>query len=241
VAVLPPLKKAFAKMFAQAISANETAIVELASAAVRNGERPLICDLGCGDGSLTARIARTVGARRVVVVETHEPNVRSAQAKGFVVEQADLNGTLRLPSDQFDIVISNQVIEHLYQTDVFLAELFRITKPGGVAIVSTENAASWHNIASLLFGWQPFSLTNITSKEGGVGNPLAFYAGQEGAVFAMQHHRIISLRALVELLQLHGFINIATRAAGYYPLPARIGNLDKRHAHFITAAAEKPT
>lgn len=235
------LKNAFGKMFAQAIGANEDAILELASAACGNRARPSLCDLGCGDGALTQRVATRLGTDRVVVVETHAPNVRSAHAKGFLVEESDLNGPLRLPSDEFDVVISNQVIEHLYETDVFLAELFRITKPGGIAIVSTENAGSWHNIASLVLGWQPFSLTNITAKEGGVGNPLAFYAGQEGAVFAMQHHRILALRALIELLQLHGFVTIATRGAGYYPLPARFGNIDKMHAHFITVCARKPT
>ncbi len=156
----------------------------------------------------------------VVAVETHAPNIDSVRERGFSVEQSDLNSRLNLPDDAFDIVLSNQVIEHLYETDVFLEEVFRITKPGGSAIVSTENAASWHNIASLVIGWQPFSLTNITSKEGGVGNPLAFFSGQEGAVFAMQHHRILALRALVEVIKLHGFEITAIRGAGYYPLPA---------------------
>jgi len=227
-------------MFESAIRANERAIADLAVRAANGYAHPKLCDLGCGDGRLTAEIAEKVGARDVVVVETHSPNVDSVRAKGFAVEQSDLNARLSLPADTFDIVISNQVIEHLYDTDVFLGELFRITKPGGTAIVSTENAASWHNIASLLVGWQPFSSTNITGKEGGVGNPLAFFSGQEGAIFAMQHHRILALRALVELLRLHGFTIAATRGAGYYPLPAALGNVDRTHAHFIIVSAQKP-
>ena len=227
-------------MFEGAIRANERAIVELAVHAANGHGDPKLCDLGCGDGRLTAEVAEKIGARTVVVVETHPPNVESVQAKGFTVEQSDLNGRLRLPGDAFDIVVSNQVIEHLYDTDIFLDELFRITRPGGTAIVSTENAASWHNIVSLVVGWQPFSSTNITGKEGGVGNPLAFFSGQEGAVFAMQHHRIVALRALMQLLTLHGFTVTATRGAGYYPLPSVLGNVDRRHAHFITVSARKP-
>ncbi|MBV8727040.1 MAG: class I SAM-dependent methyltransferase [Candidatus Eremiobacteraeota bacterium] len=228
-------------MFDSAIRGNERAIVELAVDAAAGRANPTLCDLGCGDGRLTQDVASAIGAGSVVAVETHPPNVETVRAKGYTVMELDLNGRLNLPADAFDIVISNQVIEHLYETDVFLTELFRITKPGGAAIVSTENAASWHNIASLLVGWQPFSLTNITDKEGGVGNPLAFFSGQEGAIFAMQHHRILALRALVELMGLHGFQVIATRGAGYYPLPAVFGNVDRRHAHFITVSARKPT
>ena len=235
-----PLRRALGKMFESAIRANEQAIVALAADATAGRLNPTLCDLGCGDGRLTQEVADRIHAGSVVVVETHPPNVESVRARGFAVVDCDLNGRLKLPSDAFDVVISNQVIEHLYETDVFLEELRRITKPGGTAIVSTENAASWHNVASLLIGWQPFSLTNITSKEGGVGNPLAFFSGQEGAIFAMQHHRILALRALLELLKLHGFAIEATRGAGYYPLPAVLGNINRTHAHFITVAARKP-
>ncbi|MBV8363507.1 MAG: class I SAM-dependent methyltransferase [Candidatus Eremiobacteraeota bacterium] len=240
MALPAPLRRVLGRMFERAITANERAIVALAKEAVKGRTDTTLCDLGCGDGRLTQEVAEAVGAASVVVVETHPPNVESVRARGFAVDRSDLNGPLSLPSDAFDVVISNQVIEHLYETDVFLEELFRITKPGGTAVVSTENAASWHNVASLVIGWQPFSLTNITFKAGGVGNPLAFFSGQEGAVFAMQHHRILALRALLELLTLHGFEVAAVRGAGYYPLPARIGNIDRRHAHFITVAARKP-
>lgn len=48
---------------------------------------------------------------------------------------------------------SNQVIEHLYDTDNFVAEVHRILRSGGTAVVSTEKAASWHT-GSLLLGWQ---------------------------------------------------------------------------------------
>ena len=240
MALPTPVRRMLGRMFEDAIRANERAIVELARLAAKGRGNATLCDLGCGDGRLTAEVAEKIGARDVVVVETHPPNVESVRAKGFTVEQCDLNGRLNLPADAFDIVLSNQVIEHLYDTDVFLDELFRITKPGGTAIVSTENAASWHNIGSLVVGWQPFSLTNITGKEGGVGNPFAFFSGQEGALFPMQHHRIVTLRALLELLRLHGFTITTTRGAGYYPLPSALGNLDRTHAHFITASAQKP-
>ena len=82
----------------------------------------------------------------------------------------------RLPYDDesFDVVCSNQVIEHLARTDNFVSEILRVLRPGGYAVTSTENLASWHNIAALALGWQPFSLSNV-SKVLGLGNPLAIY------------------------------------------------------------------
>src|SRR5207237_1346369 len=82
-----------------------------------------------------------------------------------------LNADIPIRDESFDAISSNQVIEHLSDTDIFLAESFRVLRPGGHVVVSTENMSSWHNLAALLLGWQAFSLTNITDKRSGIGNP----------------------------------------------------------------------
>jgi len=56
----------------------------------------------------------------------------------------------------FDVVFANQVIGHLYETDLFLKEIYRMLKNGGYTIISTPNLAGFHNIFSLIFGKQPF-------------------------------------------------------------------------------------
>ncbi len=43
-------------------------------------------------------------------------------------------------STLFDAVVSFQVIEHIEQDDKFVEEVYRVLKPGGVAIISTPNA-----------------------------------------------------------------------------------------------------
>jgi hypothetical protein len=55
----------------------------------------------------------------------------------------------------------------------------------------------------------------------------------------MQHHRIVTLAALKELLGLHGFTEVIPRGAGYYPFPAWVGNRNPGHAHFITVLGKK--
>lgn len=83
-----------------------------------------------------------------------------------------MNKGIALENESIDVVFSNQVIEHLYETDKFISEIYRILKPGGYAVISTENLSSWHNIFALILGWQPFSLSNISSLRSSIGNPF---------------------------------------------------------------------
>lgn len=232
------LKRLFARMFGRAHEHNSRNIVRLARSYGTTHDR--VCDFGTGDGIVASDVFGELRPGEVCAIESYGPNVAALRDLGWTVFEDDLNAPTSLASEQFDLIVSNQVIEHLYDTDIFIEEIFRTLRPGGVVVLSTENLASWHNIASLVVGWQPFSLTNITAKAGGVGNPLAFYAGTGGACFPMQHHRLMTPRALCELMLAHGFVDVRRAGAGYYPLPSALGAIDVAHAHFICVAARKP-
>jgi SAM-dependent methyltransferase len=197
-----------------------------------------ILDLGCDDGELTVRLAEAAGARRTVGVEVVADRARLASARGIEVHVASLNEPIPLEDSSVDIVVSNQVIEHLADTDRFVQEIHRVLRVGGTAIVSTENLASWHNIGALLFGWQPFSLTNVSSYSGGLGNPIAVHRGASFAK-AWEHLRVFAYRGLYELFELHGFAVQDVLGAGYYPLSASVGRRLPRHAAFLTVVARK--
>ncbi len=197
-----------------------------------------LLDLGCDAGGRTAWLGERLGVTDLHGVEIVDERADLARARGIEVTAADLNGPLPHPDGAFDLVVSNQVIEHLYDTDAFVSEAYRVLRPGGVAVVSTENLASWHNIGSLLLGWQPFSLTNISPLSAAVGNPLGVHRGETGEYRG--HLRILSHRGLRELFALHGFDVEAVLGAGYYPLPRGLARLDPRHAAFLTIKARKP-
>jgi len=211
-------------------------LANIAGFVSRHGShRGTALDLGCWDGSVTRRYITT--EYRTFGVEGASKAAQDARGRSIEVVIGDLNKELPLRSESFDVVTSNQVIEHLYDTDTFLSESYRILRPGGVLCVSTENAASWHNVIALLLGWQSFSLTPVSSKRPAIGNPLASFRGAEPLKNGWQHLRIFSFRGLSELIEAHGFENVRVLGAGYYPLPASIGKRDPRHAAFITATA----
>jgi SAM-dependent methyltransferase len=199
-----------------------------------------LLDCGCDDGEWTLRLGARVGAARLFGIEIVEERRQDARQKGILAELGDLNRRFPFADDQFDVVHANQVIEHLTDTDRFIREIRRTLKPGGYAVICTENLSSWHNIASLVFGWQPFSLTNVCEKRFQIGNPLTIhYDVAPSNPQSWQHNRVFAHRGLKELFTLHGFVIERIEGSGYYPLPNVMSELDPRHAAFLTLKVRK--
>lgn len=119
-----------------------------------------------------------------------------------------------------------------------MSEIYRVVMLNGYVIISTENLASWHNIFSLLFGWQPFSATNYLP--GSIGNPLALWKNYESSIDkSWCHDKLWAYRGLIELFEKYNFKIVKVKGAGYYPLPSFLGNIDKKHCHWITIKARK--
>jgi SAM-dependent methyltransferase len=200
-----------------------------------------VLDLGCDDGSWSIELGKEIGSNNIYGVEVVESRAKDAMDKGVVIKGFDLNGEFDFEDNFFDVVHSNQVIEHLHDTDNFISEIYRILKPGGYIIVSTVNLASWHNVFSLILGFQPFDVTNISIK-GSVGNPVSIWRGVDSGFNkhkSWQHVRMFTLRALKEFLELYEFKDIKSKSAGYYPLPNFFANIDKNHGHYIVVKAYK--
>jgi SAM-dependent methyltransferase len=178
----------------------------------------------------------------VTAIEIVPEDAAQARARGFTVHEADLEQPWPLPDRSYDVVHSNQVIEHLVQVDLFVDEIRRVLAPNGIAIVCTENLASWHNIAALLAGYQPFSITNLSELRP-IGNRFALHAGRSPreVTQAPLHVHVMTLTALADLFSAHGLAVDRAWGAGYHPLPGRLASglahIDPRHAHFIAITA----
>ncbi|MDP8248494.1 MAG: class I SAM-dependent methyltransferase [Candidatus Tritonobacter lacicola] len=205
-------------------------------------------DCGCGDGRRTVKLGWHIGANRVYGVEIVKELAATVEDKDISVVIDDLNRELTLPGAYFDVVTALEVIEHLYRPDTFLRELHRILKPGGYAVISTENLASWHNIFALLWGWQPFSLSQFSEMKAALGNPWGLDRGEDWNPAlkypSFRHCLVLSYRGLKELFEAHGFKIEGIAGAGYYPLPPALARLaagiDPHHSPFLTFKIRKP-
>ncbi|MFM7466155.1 MAG: class I SAM-dependent methyltransferase [Cyanobium sp.] len=104
-----------------------------------------ILDLGCGSGALLERL-EVMGYRDLTGVDIRPP----ATTEAIRYVQADLDQfRLDAADGSFDLALAVEVIEHIENPGLFLAELARLLKPGGLALFTTPNLHSPQ--AKLLF------------------------------------------------------------------------------------------
>jgi len=58
----------------------------------------------------------------------------------------------------YDIIVCNQVFEHLKNIFLPISEIYRILKPGGFLIFSVPNMYALHNVLLMLLGKQPTTM-----------------------------------------------------------------------------------
>jgi len=213
-----------------------------------------LLDVGCGDGGNTLRYASKMGTRNVHAMEIVDEHAKIAQSRGIRVHVGDLNQTWPTRSENFDAIVSNQVIEHLWNTRLFVSEMYRVLVPRGYGVVATENLASWPNVLALLLGYQPFSSTNICGWS--LGNPLTWHLEEpkneallemykdKGGGGAAGHVRVLAYGAFKEIFLAEGFQIQSLKGVGYFPFKGRISkllsHLNPRHSHFMVIKVRKP-
>jgi SAM-dependent methyltransferase len=116
------------------------AIAFLTFAGATAGSRAL--DVGCGPGALTDVLATLLGAANVAAVDPSEPFVTACTER---LPAADVRqaGAAELPWDdaEFDLVVSQLVLNFLPDADAGVAEMLRVLRPGGTLAACTWDYA----------------------------------------------------------------------------------------------------
>lgn len=227
------IKKYFDNLYVNADLVNTANIVKCLKS---TGPHKVLLDVGCWDGETTLNWARAASSSKMLGIEIVKSAANKAKKKHIstYVMAAD-SKKWPITSHTVNCIVSNQVVEHLSNLDHFFSESRRVLAPNGILITSTNNLASWHNIASLLFGWTPFDLTNSSSKYLGIGNPFASHKGESDLRGASWTHKCIyTAKGLSEWAKAYRFQTIEVCGAGYYPFPAQLGRSEPVHSAFIT-------
>lgn len=98
-----------------------------------------VLELGCGEGrgieEILPKVDTFLGLDKIdEVIQNLVPKFPDAQFIQSFFPPVDI-----LESEIFDFIISFQVIEHIRNDRLFLEEIHRLLKPGGIAIISTPN------------------------------------------------------------------------------------------------------
>jgi 2-polyprenyl-3-methyl-5-hydroxy-6-metoxy-1,4-benzoquinol methylase len=163
-----------------------------------------VLEVGCGEGrGLELVIPRS---KTFTAVDKIEPVINELQKKfpAATFKGMNIPPLGGLPDNSYDTVISFQVIEHIENDSLFLSEIKRVLKPGGLALLTTPNRKMslsrnpWHvreYLASELESLARKYFSDVTMK-GITGNEkvMAYYEKNKRSVERITRFDIFDLQ-----------------------------------------------
>ena len=176
------------------------------------------CDVGCGNGDATKKILAGI-SNNITGIDGNQFELSKAALKGLITKKINFEEKNWNIKEQYDLVVTNQVIEHVFSIDNFLLNCLQLVKKNKFLLISTDNLGSWHNIIAMLIGYHPFSLTNMSTKVRSIGNPLTRNDNTTEINDYMIHRAVFSYRALKDFVKSYDLKIIKEICSGYYPFP----------------------
>lgn len=190
------------------IIANQTINMELLARNLinpDNGNSNTLLDAGCGYGDNMIPIKERYPDFKLIGVDKHKPTISEARKKYYNIANFIYDDCLNLslPSNSVDIVLSNQVIEHIADYNTYLSEIARVLKNKGLLIISTPNFHCPRNTFLKMIGHKP-----ILRWENTRGLEPEEFRG---------HVQEFKEDELIEILEHHGFILLESSPIKPYP------------------------
>lgn len=101
-----------------------------------------LLDIGCGGGLISEPMAR-LGAK-VTAIDASDKNIKvarlHAEKMGLAIDyRCTTAEDLAENGEQFDVVLSLEIVEHVADTNLFIKSACKLLKPNGIIILSTLN------------------------------------------------------------------------------------------------------
>lgn len=154
-----------------------------------------ICDLGCGNGHIAGRLG--LHGYQVTGIDASRSGIQIAQRAYPDVKFVDALINRELSAfGNFDLVISSDVIEHLYRPSDLVEAAFSLLKPGGHLLLGTPYHGYLKNLALAVTGRMDSHFSAL--HDGG-------------------HIKFFSVKTLSQLMLAHSFQDLSFTFYGRAP------------------------
>ena len=176
------------------------AVFDLLSETGLHSKNKRLFELGCGNGSVANLLDK--GGWEVTGVDSSTDGIAQANQAypNLKLENGSAYDDLQSRYGQFPVVLSLEVVEHLYAPRRYAHNVFNLLERGGVAIISTPYHGYWKNLALAVTG----KLDNHFT-----------------ALWDHGHIKFWSIRTLTQLLKEAGFVHIRFERVGRVPQLAK--------------------
>ena len=134
--------------------------------AVLSGANSPVCvlDLGCGEGNskdLFESLDKKIVWHGVDIEDSPEVKKRTRESDSILTFDG-----VNLPyrDNYFDLIYTNQVLEHVRYPDALIADVFRVVKHGGILIGSVSYLEPYHSYS--IFNYTPYGLIEVINGGG---------------------------------------------------------------------------
>ncbi|OWY22756.1 class I SAM-dependent methyltransferase [Sphingobacteriales bacterium UPWRP_1] len=208
-----------------------------------------VLEVGCGEGYGIAILAPH--ATRYMAIDKYQTHL-PAQATNLPHVSFKQLSVPPLPFDDnsFDAAVSFQVIEHIENDRMFVKEIYRVLKPGGLLVLSTPNISMsltrnpWH-----VREYTPQQLQNLLSTffeqvdmQGVFGNDkvMEYYQKNKASVKRFTRFDVFNLQYRLprQLLQIpYDILNRLNRRLLLKSNQPLVSNIDQKDYHIAPANA----